>query len=129
MTNTEIYTVKAWHEALNEGDIERVVALSHPDIEVGGPRGTARGIEVLREWAGRAGVQLKPQRICQRGNVVVVEQGAEWRSAQTGQTTDSQTVASVFVVRDGKVASVMRYPDLVTALRAAGLDESQDVLD
>lgn len=35
--------VEAWQEALNSGAIEGLVTLSHPDIEVGGPRGTGRG--------------------------------------------------------------------------------------
>jgi hypothetical protein len=35
--------VRAWHEAVNRGDAEAVVALSHDDIEVGGPRGSALG--------------------------------------------------------------------------------------
>jgi hypothetical protein len=35
-------------------------------------------------------------------------------------------VASVFVVSDGLVASVVRYPDVAEALRAANLDESHE---
>ena len=37
-----------------------------------------------------------------------------------------QSVASVFVVSDGLVTSVVRYPDLASALRAANLDESRE---
>jgi hypothetical protein len=35
-------------------------------------------------------------------------------------------VASVFVVREGLVTSVLRYSDLATALRAADFDESHE---
>ncbi len=52
-----------------------------------------------------------------------MEQQAEWRSADTGEVTGSQTVASIFVVRDGRIASVVRYDDLAGALNAANLDE------
>jgi hypothetical protein len=68
----EIQTIAAWHDALNNGD---------------------------------------------------VEQGAQWQSTEPG---DRQTVASVFVVRDDLATSVVRFPDLASALRAANLDESHE---
>jgi ketosteroid isomerase-like protein len=36
-------------------------------------------------------------------------------------------VASIFVVRDGQVTSVVRYADLTNALQKANLDESHAV--
>jgi hypothetical protein len=53
-----VRVVEAWHEALNEGEVDRLVGLSHPDVEVGGPRGTRRGARLLREWVDRANVRL-----------------------------------------------------------------------
>jgi ribosomal protein S18 acetylase RimI-like enzyme len=125
-TVPEIQTVTAWHEALNSGDVERLIGLSHPDVEVGGPRGAGRGTELLRDWVDRANVHLKPARIFHEAHKVVVEQEAEWHSAETGEPNDAQTVASVFLVHDGLVASVMRYPDVAEALRAANLDGSRE---
>jgi ketosteroid isomerase-like protein len=119
----EIQTVIAWHDALNDGDVERLVALSHPDVEVGGPRGSAHGAQILREWVDRANIRLEPGRAFGDAGTVVVEQGAEWKSAEPGGV---QTVASVFVVSDGIVTSVVRYPDLTSALRAANLDASHE---
>jgi ketosteroid isomerase-like protein len=119
----EIQTVLAWHEALNSGDVERLVDLSHPDVEVGGPRGTSRGAQILREWVDRANIRLEPRRNFQRAGTVVVEQEAEWQSAEPG---GRQPVASVFVVRDGLVTSVVRYPGLPEALLATGLDGSHE---
>ena len=117
----EIQTVIAWHEALNSGEVERLVGLSHPDVEVGGPRGAGHGARILREWVGRANIHLDPGRTFQKADAVVVEQEARWRSAEPSGT---QTVASVFVVREGLVTSVVRYPDLDVALHAANLDHS-----
>jgi hypothetical protein len=37
VTAPEVRIVKDWHEALN-GDPDRLVELSHPDVEVGGLR-------------------------------------------------------------------------------------------
>jgi ketosteroid isomerase-like protein len=59
-------------------------------------------------------------------DTVVVEQWAEWRSTDTGRVIDSQAVGSVFVVRDGRVTRVVRYPNLADALDATDLDESHE---
>jgi hypothetical protein len=55
-----------------------------------------------------------------------VQQEAEWRSAETGLVSGNQTVASIFVVRDGLVTSVVRYADLADAFHKANLDESSE---
>jgi ketosteroid isomerase-like protein len=117
----EIQTVSAWHDALNAGDVESLVALSHPDIKVGGPRGSALGAQILREWVDRADIRLEPGRTFGEAGTVVVEQVAEWQSADPDNI---QPVASVFVVSDGLVTSVVRYPDLASALDAANFDAS-----
>ena len=125
-TSPEVQTVFAWHDALNDGDVERLVGLSHPDVGVGGPRGTAQGAQILREWVDRANIHLEPGRIFHEDDIVVVEQAAAWTSTDTGETTPAQTVASAFVVRDGVVTTVVRYPNLAEALLASDLDQSQE---
>jgi ketosteroid isomerase-like protein len=122
----ELRVVEAWHEALNAGEVDHLVELSHPEVEVGGPRGTGRGAQLLREWVDRANIRLKPRRVFQHADTVVVEQWAQWRSTDTGQVIGSQTVGSVFVVRDGQVTRVVRYPDLADALGSTNLDESHE---
>ena len=126
MNATELRIVDAWHEALNGGEVDRLMELSHPEVEVGGPRGTGRGAQLLREWVDRANIRLEPRRIFHHADTVVVEHWAEWRSADTGLITGGQTVGSVFVVRDGRVTRVVRYPDLADALDATDLDESHE---
>lgn len=118
-TGDAVAIVQAWHDALNAGDAARLGALVHDDVELGGPRGTARGAAMVREWAERAGVRMAPVQIVQRGNVVVVEQHAQWRSEENGDFGDPQIVATLFVVRDGKVSRLIRFADLDTALAAA----------
>ncbi len=121
---SEVRIVETWHEALNEGDVDRLVALSHPNIELGGPRGTGRGSQLLREWVARANVRLEPRRIFHQADTVAVEQEAVWRSPNTGQVIGSHTVASVFVLHDGRITSLLRYDDLAEALRTANPNES-----
>ena len=125
-TSPEVQTVFAWHDALNAGDVERLVRLSHPDVGVGGPRGTAQGAQILREWVDRANIHLEPGRIFHEAETVVVEQAAAWTSTDTGETTPAQTVASAFVVRDGVVTTVVRYPNFAEALLAVDLNQSQE---
>lgn len=115
-----------WHEALNAGDTDHLIALSHQDVEMGGPRGVVSGAEVLREWVSRANIQLYPRRFFHERDTVVVEEGAEWRSPGTGEVIGEGTVGSVFVVRDGRVASVARHENLAGALDAAGFNDSHE---
>ena len=127
MTAPDLEAVLAWHEALNAGDAERLAALSHPDVELGGPRGPARGRQVLKDWVSRANVTLAPLRSFQSGRTVVVEEAATWRDAGTGEKTGEATVATVFTVEDGLVAALNRHESLEDALRSAGLEESDRV--
>jgi ketosteroid isomerase-like protein len=127
VSTPEVEAVLRWHEALNAGDAERVASLSHPEVEVGGPRGTARGRQVLEDWVGRANIRLEPLRLFGRGPTVVVEEAATWRDAQTGETTGEATVATVFASDGGLVARIVRHDGLEAALRDAGLTRSDMV--
>ena len=127
MSTPELEAVLAWHEALNAGDTERLAALSHPEVEIGGPRGSARGRQVLKDWVGRANVRLEPLRSFQRGGTVVVEEAATWRDAQNGEKIGEATVATVFALDGGLVSGIFRHDDLEGALRSAGLDETDRV--
>ncbi len=124
VTSPEVEAVLKWHEALNDRDMERLISLSDPEIEVGGPRGSGRGTQLLREWVERANIRLEARRVFHRSETVVVEQEAEWRSAETGEVSGSQIAVSTFAVRNGLVASVLRYDSLADALRVADLDGS-----
>jgi hypothetical protein len=124
VSTPEVEAVLRWHEALNAGDAERLAALSHPEVEVGGPRGSAHGRQVLKDWVRRANVRLEPLRLFERGSTVAVEEAATWRDAQTGETAGEATVATVFVLDGGMVARIVRHDGLEDALRDAGLDRS-----
>jgi hypothetical protein len=58
---------------------------------------------------------------------VVVEEDASWRDPQTGEAQGAQVVATVFGLRGGRIARIDRLPDLESALRAAGLEASDEV--
>ena len=124
---SEVDVVNAWHDALNAGEIDRLAGLVSDDVAVGGPRGSSRGANLLRAWVDRAGIELVPARTFHRGETVVVEQRAAWRSPATGELGEPTTVSSVFQVRADRIVSVLRYDDLTTALNAAGLTDSDEI--
>jgi SnoaL-like protein len=127
VTGLGLDNVMAWHEVLNAGDAERVASLAHPEVEIGGPRGSDRGRQVLKDWVGRANVRLEPLRSFQRGRTVVVEEAATWRDAQTGEIVGAATVATVFELDGGLVTGIFRHDGLENALRSAGLDGSDEI--
>ena len=92
-----------------------------------GPRGSAHGRQVLKDWVGRANVRLGPLRPFKRGGIVVVEEAATWRDAQTGETVGEATVATVFELDGGLVTGIFRHDGLEDALRSAGLDGSDEI--
>ena len=75
MTTSEIATVLAWHDALNEQDLDTLIQVSSDDIEFGDANGAGQGHDALREWASslvdRGG---RPGRMYVRDGVVVAEE-------------------------------------------------------
>jgi hypothetical protein len=123
----DLATILAWHDALNASDLERFAALLHDDVEFVGPRGSGHGAALVRDWAGRAGIQLQPERWYQRNDDVVVTQQARWRDPDTGDLGDPIAAATAFHVRDGQVHRIARFDTLQQALDTAGLDASAEV--
>ncbi len=116
MTTSEIATVLAWHDALNERDLDTLVSLSSDDIEVGDAKGATQGHAALLEWAQSSDFRAEPGRMYVHEGVVVVEEAV---TAGEGSTT---AAAAFRVVRD-HITSVFRHPDLATALAATELSE------
>ena len=128
MKSQDVATVDTWHRLLNNGDIERLVALIDHDVEIGGPRGVSTGVQVFRDWFGRAGIQLTPLRYFHRDNVVVAEEEGVWQSPDDGRETGRQVVASLFTLENGLITGIKRFDTLPAALREAGLDKA-DMVD
>jgi ketosteroid isomerase-like protein len=117
MTTSEIATVLAWHDALNERDLDTLVRLSSDDIEVGDADGAAQGHAALQDWARSLNGTTETGRLYVHDGVVVVEQRI---SAPDGE----RTAASAFRVVHDKVTSVFRHDDLASALTATELTEA-----
>lgn len=125
--NDILSAVQAWQAAANAQDVNRLLELSAPDIEVAGPRGSGFGQQLLRDWLARAGLTLTTLRAFVRGNTVVLEQQGVWRAVDTGEVTGDKTLASAFQVNEQhQVARFARFDSLKEALDAAGLDLSDE---
>jgi ketosteroid isomerase-like protein len=102
-------TVRLMFEARNAGDIRRVCALLHPDIEaVSAVDGTLRGIDAVREYLASQHVnghrtEVMAYRIEAQGDEVIAH--GRVRIVDGGALADSPA-AWRFVVRDGVVMSI-----------------------
>jgi hypothetical protein len=124
-----VSVARAWQQAANEQDVDRLLALSAPGIELIGPRGGGRGHELLRAWLGRAGLALTTRRLFAGGPHVVAEQHGLWRDPGTGAVVGEAEVATWFRVADGRVDLLARYDTLAEALASAGLAEDDAVVE
>ena len=121
-----IAIVQAWQAAANDQNIDRLLALSAPDIVIIGPRGRGSGHGLLREWIARAGLTLSTQRVFQRDDTVVLAQHGSWQSTATNGVASEADLASRFRVRDQRVIEFERYEDLASALTAAAMSEADE---
>ena len=119
--------VRAWQDAANSGDVDRLLELSDPEIEVAGPRGSGYGHQLLRDWLERAGLSLETLRVFADGKEVVVAQHGTWRSVDTGEVIGESSVASRFLVEGQHVQRVERYDSLEVALDRAGINYSNEI--
>ncbi|MGI8721805.1 MAG: nuclear transport factor 2 family protein [Geodermatophilaceae bacterium] len=113
--------IVAWHDVVRDRDLEALAALVHSDVEVGGPKGSGHGSDLIREWVEGSGIELEIESFLQRGLTFVVGQTATWPDPEAeGGRTEPVPVASVFVVQGARISKVLRFDDVDTALEAAG---------
>lgn len=122
--NLGLAIVQEWHDALNAGEIDRLMATMTADVAFRGPRGEGHGADLVRDWAQRAGIQLHPARWFHGGDAIVVTQQARWRDPESGEWGDPIPIASAFHLRDGRITRITRHGTVDEALAAADLDES-----
>lgn len=121
-----VAVVQRWHDALNQGDVERLLKSVTPDVEIAGPRGSATGAEQVMAWAGRAKIKMVPTQWFASGDQVVVQEETTWAQPD-GTLTEPVLIATGFRVTGGRVSSITRYSDIGAALNATGLQPSNIV--
>lgn len=128
MTSSKpIDIVTAFHAHLADRDVDAVVALADEAVEVGGPRGTGSGADLLREWVARANVSMTPTRRFAKDDVVIVEQDAVWLDKDSGEEAGRQVVTTTFRIKDDKIVGIYRHDDLAASLTLAGLDAADEI--
>ena len=109
----DLQPVLDWHTAVNEQDLDLARATADGSIAVGGPQGTAVGVEVFLDWIRRVGIRLEPTSWHPvDAGTVVVGQDATW------ETGEPQQVATLFRVAGGRVTAALRFPTVQAALDA-----------
>ncbi|BBH67734.1 hypothetical protein ACTI_44190 [Actinoplanes sp. OR16] len=108
--------ITAWHDAVNDRDLDAARATVTDPVEVSGPRGTQSiSAHAFTDWILRSGIRLRPLTAHPAGvDAVVVEQDATWPEAEV-----PARVATLFRVHDGRVSAVHRFDSLEEALAAA----------
>jgi limonene-1,2-epoxide hydrolase len=116
--------VQAWGHAFNERDVDRLLALSTPDIRLGEDDHTTYGHEGLRRMLHRQSYGVaqhaNPVRYIARGSTVAVQASLELRWVDGGELADTSDGVAVFEVSDGRVRSFRPQPDLAAAFHLAG---------
>ena len=131
MTDEEmIAALRRFHDAFNRGDVEAVVQMVHPDIELVRPGGQSsiKGVAALREWMEPDAIEeqrFEPLDFRVKGDKVLVRVHATGRGVGSGIELDF--VACVVYTLDdhGLVKEVQAFlpHQEAEALEAAGLSE------
>ena len=130
MSDENMIAVRRLHDAFNRGDLEAVVQMAHPDIEIvrTGGQSSIKGIAALREWMEPDAIEeprLEPLDFRVKGDKVLVRGHATGRGAGSGIEIDA-VVFAVWTLDDhGLVKEVQGFlpHEEAEALEAAGLKE------
>ncbi|HYZ15949.1 MAG TPA: nuclear transport factor 2 family protein [Candidatus Acidoferrum sp.] len=122
MATDPLTIIARWQAAVSAADFEGLRALSTDDIEIIGSLGPGRGIAFAEEWVRKTGIGLQTMRAFpQGGDLVVVEQAARWPAGADSAEAPERVIATLYTLRDNRVARAVRYEDLASALAAAGM--------
>jgi ketosteroid isomerase-like protein len=131
MAEDPLMVVEAWAQAYSRRDLDAMLALSCPDIEVARRLRHERGHDAVRGLLHRQsfGVEMHPRvrRTFRRRDTVVVDAQLVVSYVDTGEPVEEQEGAAILVVRDGCVARYVPYPHLEAALSDARLSEDDEV--
>jgi len=131
MTNEEmIAALRRFLDAFNRGDVEAVVQMAHPDIELvrAGGMSSIQGIAALREWMEPDAIEeprAEPLDFRVNGDKVLVRVHVTARGAGSGIEIDA-VIWPVFTLDDHglvKEAQAFLPHEEAHALKAAGLSD------
>jgi ketosteroid isomerase-like protein len=133
MSQEDVEVVRALFDAYREQDVDTVLEMVDPDIEVrpsiaGGPEGTVyRGLDGFRQFlanveAAWADFRIETEEFYHLGNTVLVLGRSFARGEGSGVLVEANT-GWVCGVRQGKVHRFRSFTSREEALEAVGLKE------
>ena len=133
MSQENVETLRQVFEAFNSGDMGRILAFTHPDLEAEIPPGisaepdTYRGHDGIRRYFqsfedAMDEIRFQPERFWDVGQSVVAVVRLTAKGRQTAIPVE-QRIALVWTFRDGMAIRVRAYASLSVALEAVGLTE------
>ena len=139
MSQGNVEIVRRMYELWGRMDWEGMLELVDPDVEQHGTVGglgegnVSRGVDEIRQRFEAENIEvweehrIEPVRLIDAGERVVVIQHEYQRGKGSGVEIEIDT-ATVFDVRDGRIARIQPYMNPAEALEAVGLSE-QDAHD
>ncbi|PCG14322.1 MAG: nuclear transport factor 2 family protein [Sphingomonas sp.] len=109
--------IEEWHRVVNEGDVTVARTIVTDDVEVGGPRGSASGVDAFISWIESAGIHLEPvawHPLPDAG--VVVEQRASRPGGGRSAEQHPIPVVTLFKLRGDRIAGSWRFDTVREAL-------------
>jgi ketosteroid isomerase-like protein len=130
----DLEVVREMFEAFNSEDIERMLALTHPQFEVAVPPELSaepdvyRGIDGMRRYwetfrDAMEEIRFLPGRVADTGHGVLVEMHVTARGRQTGIPVQ-QSVIGIWEIRAGMAFNIRVFSTLAQALAVLGLDKA-----
>jgi hypothetical protein len=114
-------------EAFDREDLDALIAVLDPEVEIQTSRGVVIGHEEARRWATRTPTGELRQRLVldwvrDEGRHVIVGARREWLWHEDGRIADAQDLAIVATIGDdGRILRWQPFEDRAEALRAAGV--------
>ena len=119
--------VRAFIDAFNAEDLDALVAVLDPDVEIQTSRGIVIGHDEARRWATRSPAGELHQRLVlaevrDEGAHVIASVRRDWLWRDEGEVAEEDRLTIVATMRDGRIARWQPFEDRDEALRAAGFE-------
>ena len=118
--------VRAFIEAFNDEDLDALIALLTPDVEIQTARGLVEGRDEARAWATRRPSGELTQRlvlddVSEHGAHAIAELRRQWLWREDGKLADEQRHYYVATMRDGLICRWQPFAEHGAAQQAAGV--------
>jgi ketosteroid isomerase-like protein len=118
--------VRAFIDAFNAEDLDALVAVLDPEVEIQTSRGIVIGHDEARRWAtrnpaGELHQHLVLDDVRDEGAHVVAQVRRRWAWREEAEVAHEQELAVVATMRGGRIARWQPFEDLDQARQAAGL--------